>query len=611
MTHPKRRIGTLALVTLLLLAAAVMVFYSVLSYANGTWREIEGLMFNGIAQRADNQAEHLRMPLESRLRHLEALAAYLNRSTHTAEDLREILQASAQTQGFENLASVDATGAALCADGETRDFSDLSCLAYVRAGESGVYAAEAPEDGLILLAVPLADGGALVAALSAEALAKDFLVGTSDSFLVTADGRIVASNAADAKRHVGQTLSSLLGTDAMDADIAQNLRAVRRLANGLQDLYVACAPLNVGGWQVVSIVSVDEARSSYAFMYNAAHLLELRLALCAGVILAVAVWLMRSKTRQIRAEKLRLEWSEERYRVLAQDSNEVFWEYDLQENRLRMGENFNRLCGRAGDETLEGFLSGVHPNDCPRLKDVLRVLTGDASAETRAAVDVRLRVGGPESTRYLWCRTRMSVLLDARRHRRLVIGKLTDVSQDRLNAERLEKRARTDALTGLLNRAGLEEAIGARLQAAGHAPCAVVLMDVDDFKAVNDTHGHHVGDEVLRALADFLRGHFRGTDIIGRLGGDEFMALMEGVDGHEKLTQALTRCREAMSGLRVGDLEICCSAGAALFPAAGESFDALYKCTDLALYEAKRAGKSRYVIYTQQTGESQEARPAP
>lgn len=202
-------------------------------------------------------------------------------------------------------------------------------------------------------------------------------------------------------------------------------------------------------------------------MYDAAHLLELRLALCAGVILAVAVWLMRSKTRQIRAEKLRLEWSEERYRVLAQDSNEVFWEYDLQENRLRMGENFNRLCGRAGDETLEGFLSGVHPNDCPRLKDVLRVLTGDASAETRAAVDVRLRVGGPESTRYLWCRTRMSVLLDARRHRRLVIGKLTDVSQDRLNAERLEKRARTDALTGLLNRAGLEEAIGARLQAAG------------------------------------------------------------------------------------------------------------------------------------------------
>ncbi len=86
------------------------------------------------------------------------------------------------------------------------------------------------------------------------------------------------------------------------------------------------------------------------------------------------------------------------------------------------------------------------------------------------------------------------------------------------------------------------------------------------------------------------------------------MALMEGVDGHEKLTHALTRCREAMSGLRVGDLEICCSAGAALFPAAGESFDALYKCTDLALYEAKRAGKSRYVIYTQQTGESQEAR---
>ena len=112
----------------------------------------------------------------------------------------------------------------------------------------------------------------------------------------------------------------------------------------------------------------------------------------------------------------------------------------------------------------------------------------------------------------------MSVLFDGRRRRRWIIGKLTDISQERMLTERLEQQARTDALTGLLNRAGLEEAIRLRLEGAPQQPCAIVLLDIDDFKDINDFYGHDVGDEVLRTLANFLRGHFRGTDIVGRLG---------------------------------------------------------------------------------------------
>lgn len=597
MKDAKRQFGTLAIAAALLLAAAVMALFSVFSYANGTWQEVEGLMLDAIVRRADNQAEHLRLPLQSRLRHLEALAAYLDRQSMEEEALREILQASAQTQGFVCLARADASGAALCSDGQRHDFSGLPFLEAARDGESGIYASGDSQNDSVLLCAALDDGGALVARVPAEALAGVFLESASDSLLVTPEGRIVASSSDEMQAHVGRTLSDLLGTNALDADLAQGRRAVYRLTSDALDVYAACAPLRLGGWQVVCVVPVDEARHSYAFMYDAAHLLEIRLALCGAVVLAVAVWLMQSKNRQTRAEKLRLEWIEERYRVLAEDSNEVFWEYDLSENRLRMGKNFQRLCQRDGDDTMDAFLQGVHPDDRARLENVWRVLSDGASAETRASTDVRLRVGGPESERYLWCRMRMSVLMDARRHRRLALGKLTDISRDRLNAERLEKRARTDALTGLLNRAGLEEAVEARLRVEGEKPCAVVMVDIDDFKAVNDNYGHGVGDEVLRALADFLRGHFRGTDIIGRLGGDEFMALMDGVDSPEKLTQALTRCRQAMTKLRVGDLQVRCSAGAALFPSAGKTFEALYKHTDAALYDAKRAGKSCYMIY--------------
>ena len=178
-----------------------------------------------------------------------------------------------------------------------------------------------------------------------------------------------------------------------------------------------------------------------------------------------------------------------------------------------------------------------------------------------------------------------------------MIGKLTDISQDRLLAERLEQQARTDSLTALLNRAGLEEAIRLRVEGAPDKPCAIVLLDIDDFKEINDFYGHDVGDDVLRTLAEFLRGHFRGTDIVGRLGGDEFMALMEGVDSREKLRQALLRLKSGLSRLHAGEVRVGCSAGAVLFPTDGDSFDALYKGADVALYDAKRAGKGRFTVY--------------
>ena len=167
----------------------------------------------------------------------------------------------------------------------------------------------------------------------------------------------------------------------------------------------------------------------------------------------------------------------------------------------------------------------------------------------------------------------------------------------RMLTERLEQQARTDALTGLLNRAGLEEDIRLRLEGAPQQSCAIVLLDIDDFKDINDFYGHDVGDDVLRTLAEFLRGHFRGTDIVGRLGGDEFMALMEGVDSREKLRQALLRLKSGLSRLHAGEVRVGCSAGAVLFPTDGDSFDALYKGADVALYDAKRAGKGRFTVY--------------
>ena len=322
--------------------------------------------------------------------------------------------------------------------------------------------------------------------------------------------------------------------------------------------------------------------------------------LCALVLIALVAWFSWASNRRLRAEKLRLEWSEERYRILAEDSNEVIWEYDVLNDRLRLGENFAHIYGHEGAHTIEELLNNAHPQEREHLAQVFNVLRAGVGSETHATVDFRVRMGAADSARYTWCRAHMSVLFDDRRRRRWIIGKLTDISQERLNAERLEKRARTDALTGLLNRAGLEDAIRMRLESGPRRKCAVVLLDIDDFKEINDFYGHDVGDDVLRTLADFLRGHFRGTDIVGRLGGDEFMALMEGVDSAERLMHALTRLKQGLARLHAGEVRVGCSAGAALFPENDDSFDALYKSADVALYNAKRTGKGRFSLFAEE-----------
>jgi diguanylate cyclase (GGDEF)-like protein len=163
---------------------------------------------------------------------------------------------------------------------------------------------------------------------------------------------------------------------------------------------------------------------------------------------------------------------------------------------------------------------------------------------------------------------------------------------DRATSE-LAYKARHDALTGLLNHAAFSRELELELERAARYEheVGVVFFDFDDFKAINDTHGHQVGDAALRAIGELLRAELRTSDLGGRMGGDEFAALLVESDGRAAAA-FLARLHAGIDALVASGrmpVPVSISAGIASFPGDAHDADSLFRIADNRLYDEKRA----------------------
>ena len=188
--------------------------------------------------------------------------------------------------------------------------------------------------------------------------------------------------------------------------------------------------------------------------------------------------------------------------------------------------------------------------------------------------------------------------LSSDEHRQFVLGaqELTPLIVDLRMIATTRNAATTDALTGLANRGAIVERLNKMLETGTIAAGSVLLLDIDHFKRVNDSLGHAAGDEVLRRIAKIISASVREIDVAGRIGGEEFLVVMSGATRDIALTVGeRLRLAVSLSGLRHADGEpITVSIGAAS-ASAGDTPDTLLARSDLALYEAKNAGRNRLV----------------
>lgn len=194
-------------------------------------------------------------------------------------------------------------------------------------------------------------------------------------------------------------------------------------------------------------------------------------------------------------------------------------------------------------------------------------------------------------------------------------GLFTDITQHRLNEERIRQLAYYDALTGLPNRRLLEDRLQHAIRHAHRKQqmLAVMFVDLDHFKAVNDSHGHAAGDHLLTEIAGRLQSCLREDDTLARLGGDEFIVLLPELDSSEHAIRVAHRLIEANARpYRCGDalLRVGSSIGISLYPLDGETADALMERADEAMYQAKAAGRNQFRLTGLETDDNQAERMA-
>lgn len=174
-----------------------------------------------------------------------------------------------------------------------------------------------------------------------------------------------------------------------------------------------------------------------------------------------------------------------------------------------------------------------------------------------------------------------------------VVGK--ERIQNRKDKKSLEEKADTDLLTGLNNKLATERKIKEYMEIHSGTPGMLMIVDVDDFKKINDTKGHAFGDAVLKSLGEGLSGQFRYTDIVGRVGGDEFMIFLKNIEGEDNIRREAEKIirffDEFVAGTEYIKYSATASIGAALYPSEGADFEELYKSADKALYKSKKKGK--------------------
>jgi diguanylate cyclase (GGDEF)-like protein/PAS domain S-box-containing protein len=288
----------------------------------------------------------------------------------------------------------------------------------------------------------------------------------------------------------------------------------------------------------------------------------------------------------------------ERYRIATELFNDVLFEYHIQTDEMKYTNKYRDLFGM--DPLIPEFKKNcsklrdrIHSDDWGVYLEFCRQLA-DGKHYIEAEYRIKNRMG-----EFIWCQLMGKTIFDDNKHPLRVIGKMVNVDSQKKELEDLEYKATRDPLTGVYNKEVTIKKIEKFISGNKEDKHMLMLIDFDDFKSINDNYGHLAGDKVLTYMISSVKEVFSEGEIVGRIGGDEFVIFAGNIanDAEAEAKAALLKGKlDTTFQSDSNSIKISASIGVALYPEAGVRYEQLMNQADKALYRVKEQGKNNYLL---------------
>jgi len=310
---------------------------------------------------------------------------------------------------------------------------------------------------------------------------------------------------------------------------------------------------------------------------------------------------LRQQYNQLEESRIALDDSEKRFFLTVEGSNDGIWDWDVQNNKMFFSNTWKTMLGFEPadiEDSIESWKELLHPDD--RTLALNKLMDTFDSNQNLYQNIYRLRRKDGE---YTWIYSRATAIRDSSGKITRLAGSHTDITEQKKAEDHMYILAYYDELTKLPNRALFEKLFKELLEKKKHNAdkMAVLYLDIDNFKNVNDILGHAAGDSLLRYLSQLLRGFFKAPNIVARLSGDEFIILLverSEPENIEKIIAELTILLKNPWIIEKYEFFITVSIGIATYPEHGEDTIKLLKNADTAMFHAKEIGKNRHCFFS-------------
>lgn len=566
-----------------------------------------------LAECGDQAAHNVRDDFRLLLNSAAMMADFVGRSDENLFNHEFLLTLAARSRSayFSYLGIADVKGIMHTIDGRVLYVGDRSYFREALNGRANISELLTQKTGgekCIVFAAPVTRGGIVRGVLCAPLDPRDFVSifrisvfnGYGHSYITDENGNIIMSQVGfEAKGNIAREINAAGDSvlNKLQAEMAAGRDGVCKFFSSGGVKYVGYTRIGYNHWYLLMTIPDNIVNKRFAGFS--------RVTAYCGVFLFVFFALLALLTSKIFIEKSKklhdtmkdLQASEERYKIVTENSDEHIFEWNLSNDLVYSSPSFEKQFGAAenkDDRSIQAVLrsSKIHQDDKAKLASLCEEFQ---NGRVSGGVELRLRTA---DSSVHWCS--LNAISTYAGGSRRIVGVLKDIDEEHRERERLLHQAQTDKLTGLYDKLTTQNTIEEFLSGCGrNGRHTMLVFDVDDFKALNDNYGHLFGDTVLQHIAAKMKDSFRSDDVAGRIGGDEFMALLKDASDLEfvkrkthELAEALRHCMDDMGHKNCVSVSI----GVAAYPADADNFKELYEAADAALYQAKNSGKNSFAI---------------